>query len=25
LRGHPFLDCPAPIVTLVRLHWVPLR
>ena len=25
LCSHSFLDCPAPIVTLVRLHWSPLR
>ena len=24
LRGHPFLDRPTPIVTLVRFHWSPL-
>lgn len=23
LGGHPFLDCTAPIVTLVRFHWSP--
>lgn len=25
LRSHSLLDCPAPIITLVRLHWSPLR
>jgi hypothetical protein len=25
LSSHSFLDCTAPIITLVRLHWSPLR
>lgn len=25
LRRHAFLNCSAPIITLVRLHWSPLR